>query len=377
MSTSVTFETATIADVLKKAETCAPSARGDSHVFGTAAGVVMEVWPGQSDKVQVRSTNLEVFYTEQVDYVESSGPSVQWRLPSKVISGIVAALPIGTGRTVTFTQDGRWLSLASGRTAGRVMLIPMGDYPAWELYTEERSSVVRSFGQSLAQIEWACAAKGEPLTGVYFDGSVMMATDRYRAATVPCEIPILDGTPVTAPAKLLTPVLRHAGDVRVGVVGSFLTISPDEHTQIRCVVYGKNIPSPSAFTNISYDSSVLVHRDQVVEMVTRMLNVAKGSDKEPKITMLVGGEQLTLRIDGASPGEWVQDSIDLEGQADHMPVILRFLPKNITDAIGRAPDEKVALHYNAHGGKNTVVHVDGGADYRTWFVQVGKGEGES
>lgn len=372
MTDGITFETATLADVLKKAEICAPKARGSDHAWGTAAGLVMEYWPGAAGGVvQVRSTNLEVFYTERVDYVDGPAEPVSWRIPAQVVTGIVSSLPIGTGRTVTLRQVDRMLEMTSGRTTGRVGLMPWDNYPMWDPYTEEESAVVSQMGRALAQVEWACARDGEPLTGVYLDGQHMVATDRYRAARVPCEVPILQGRAVTVPVKLLTPILRHAGDVRVGISGNFLTISPDAHTQIKCIAFDKNIPDPKAFAALQYDSSILVSRDQLVEMVNRMMNVAKGSTDEPRVTMLLGGGQLTLRVPGAHPGEFVQDSIELPGQCEHGPLMLRFLPKNINDAVGRAPDEKVQLHYNAPGGAaNTIVHVNGGGDYRTWFVQV-------
>lgn len=368
--TSVVFETATIADVLKKAEVCAPRVTANDHASGTAAGIMIHIRPGEKDPIRVRSTNLEVFYDEWVDSIEIIGPPADWRIPVSKFTGVIAALPIGTGKTVKLSSEGRFLTLQSGRTKGRVAMIPCDGYPHWEPYTDENSVVVTGLGNRLAQVAWACDDKEEPMTGIFFSGSYLLAANRARAALVPCEVPILSDQPLTVPAKFLTPILRHAGDVRVGIEGSMLTISPDEHTQIRCRVFGSNIPSPS-FLQLTYDSVLRIDKGLLIDTIQRMLNIAKGNkDSIPIIKMLLGGESMNLRVEGSGGEEWVEDSIDLAGQADHFPIVLMFLPKTFTDAVNKAPDDKITLSYNSGvGSKNPIVRVDGGGDYMAWFVQ--------
>lgn len=381
MTSSVTFETATIADSLKKAEACAPKMSASDQAFGTAAGIVLELHPAGRDgasepAVHVRATNLEVFYDEWVDCVkmelgqEISAPGHAWRIPVAKFTGVIAALPIGTGRTVTFAEEGGLLKLSSGRTTAKVHMIPMDGYPVWEPYSEEHSSAAVALGQRISQVAWACDPKEELFSGIYFDGTSVVAANRQRAALVPCEVPVLADRAVTVPAKVLGPVIRHAGDVRVGVYQNFVTISPDEHTQIRCTIFDQNIPDPSAFTKIRYDASIVIDKELLVETIRRMLNVTKGTKDVPVVKMLIGGGQMSLRVEGTSAGEFIEDSIPLDGQGNHFPVVLQFVPSTFTEAVGKAPDEKVAIWYNAAtGAKNTVVSVEGGGGYRAWFVQ--------
>lgn len=370
--TSVTFETATLADVLKKAETCAPRMNANDQAFGTAAGIMIDINPGAREPICVRSTNLEVYYTEWVDSINIEGPAARWRIPVSKFTGVIAALPIGTGKTVTLTSEGRMLNLSSGRTKGKVMLISNEGYEDWQPYDDADSVVVTGLGARLNQVAWACGDDhdGEPLTGIFFSGGYLLAANQRRAAMVPCEVPILVDAPVTVPVKFLAPVLRHAGDVRVGMEGHMLTITPDEHTQIMCRVYGRNIPTPQFVSNV-YDSIVYMNKGLLVDTVQRMLNITKGTkDTVPIIKMLLGGGMMSLRVEGGTGGEWVEDEIDLAGQAEHFPVMLLFLPKTFIEAVNKSPDEKISLSYNsASGSKNQIVRVDGGGDYMAWFVQ--------
>lgn len=381
MTSNVTFETATIADSLKKAEACAPKMSASDQAFGTAAGIVLELHPWGRDgasepAVRVRATNLEVFYDEWVDCVkmelgpEISTPGHAWRIPVAKFTGVIAALPIGTGRTVTLSEEGGLLKLQSGRTTAKVHMISMDGYPMWESYTEEHSAEAAALGQRISQVAWACDPKEELFSGIYFDGENVVAANRQRAALVPCQIPLLAGRAVTVPAKVLGPVIRHAGDVRVGLHQNFITISPDEHTQIRCTIFDRNIPDPKVFTQTQFDASIVISKELLIETIKRMLNVTKGTKDVPVVKMLIGGGQMALRVAGTADGEFVEDSILLDGQGDHFPVVLQFVPSTFTEAVGRAPDEKVAIWYNAAAGsKNTFVSVDGGGGYRAWFVQ--------
>lgn len=371
MTTTVTFETATLADALKKAEACAPRASASDQAYGTAAGLVLEVRPGGDAPIRLRSTNLEVFYDEWVDCLDAQGPVADWRIPVSKFTGIVGALPIGSGKTVTFTQDGVWLKLQSSRTRSQVHMIPMTGYPVWGPYSEDDTVEVGGLGHRISQVSWACDPKEEPFTGIFFNGTHLVAANRHRAAMVPCDVPILRERPLTVPVKVLGPVIRHAGDVRVGISGNHLTISPDAHTQIRCSVYDANIPSISAFVNRQYDSNFVVDKDLLIETINRMMSITKGNkDQVPTVKMLLGGGNLNLRVEGGKDGEWIEESIELLGQAEHFPVVLSFVPKTFTDAVGKSPDEKVQIFYKSDmGSKNDIVRVDGGGGYQSWFVQ--------
>ncbi|URG17414.1 DNA polymerase III beta subunit [Rhodococcus phage Mbo2] len=368
--TRVVFETATIADALRKAERCAPKARGEGEAFGTAAGLVLEVRPLFPDgqQVRLRSTNTEIFYDEWVDAISIEGDAVDWRVSDRALVPAVNLLPVKSGAQVSFETHGGLLKINSARTSVSVCLIPMAGYPIWEPFDESGTEVVSNLGVRLSQVAWACDEKEQMLSGVRFTGTHLVATNRRVAAMVPCEIPVLAG-PVTVSAKVLANVIKHSGDVRLGVLERNLGIAPDAHTQIKCAVYDGNYPDISVFTRIDYDTSMTISRDMLVETVQRLSTMAKGQDN-PIIKMLVGAGDMTFRLDGEMKGESISESVELPGQADHFPVLMGFTPKILLDAISKCPDERIVLSYNSGTGKdNTIVNVNGGGGYEAWFVQ--------
>lgn len=370
MIASVTFENATIADVLKKAEVCAPKLAATGE-FVSNAGIMMRLRP-PGTTVQVSATNGEVFYDEWAEAVDIAGEPRDWRLPVARLTGILAGLPIGHGRTVTLTENTpNVLRLESRSTKAEARLISPEGYPRWEPYVEESMATVPGLGALINRVAWACAKDLEPFSGILFTGTHLLATNRLVAAMVPCSVPVIS-SPVTVPVKMLAPVLRHAGDVLVGATDTALTITPDQRTQIRCTTFATSIPTPK-FIAQPYDSAVSISKELLVETVQRMMSITKGNkDREalPILKMILGGGKMALRVEGSEDGEWIQDLIELEGQAGHFPITLMFAPKTFLEAVNRAPDDRVLFCYNAEqGASNQIVRLDAGDGYMGWFVQ--------
>lgn len=367
--TRAVFETATIADALRKAEICAPRGAAGDHAFDVAAGVMLELTPNGAGggTCRVRATSLDVFYDEIIDVLELDAPA-QWRIPGSKFIGVVQALPSGPGKQAAFVDDGHWLTLTSGRTKAKVMTLPTMGFPSWER-TGVTTTPVVDLGQRILSVSWACDPKMEPFTGIYFDGAVAMAANQQRAAVVPCPASLPGGKPITVPAKILGPILRNAGDIGIAVTDRFLVLHPDQYTEIKCALYDKNIPSPRGFIGRTYDTAVRVDRKMLSETIKRMLNITKGVDEVPVVQVLLSGQAASLRLAGEYLGESIEEVIDVEGAGPHPPVMLQFVPSTFTDAVGRAPDVKVTLSYNVGGAKNDVVRLDGGDGYICWFVQ--------
>ncbi len=368
--TSVTFETAAIADSLKRAEACAPRMAAADHAFGTASGIMLEIDPSQKEPIHLRSTNLEVFYDEWVDHLEMSGPKTRWRIPVSRFTGVIAALPVGSGRTVTLSHDSGMLSLSSDKTRGQVKLIAPEGYPDWKPYSDQDSTVVNSLGQSISQVSWACDKQLDPYTGILFTEHYVLATNRKQAALAKVDIPMLQGKSVTVPAGAIGKIIRHSGDVRVGLAGPYFTITPDAHSQTRCVLFDQPMPTPR-FIEKTYSGSLFLDRDYMTETVKRMTNICRGSKDTPVVKMLIANENIVLRVEGLESGEWVEEVIEVPGQAEHRdPVMLRFVSEVFGQAVNKAPDEKILLSYDKEASaKNEIVRIDGGGGYMTWFVQ--------
>src|SRR5688500_9900621 len=136
----IVFETATIADSVKKASRIAPS---KGSAFDKAAGVVLQFDPSQPVKMAVlRATNLELFSIEWVNVVEWEGESAIWRLPSDLLAQVLGSLPIGTDNTVTLESFESGYSfhvlMKSGRTKAKFYPLDAEHYPIWSVFNPDK-----------------------------------------------------------------------------------------------------------------------------------------------------------------------------------------------------------------------------------------------
>lgn len=360
--TSVTFETASLADAIKKAARIAPSKSG--HAFDKAAGIVLDIFPGEDVQCVVRATNTDVFSAEVVGVVSAEGKEVRWRLSSMLLSGVVATLPITNGKMVSFTQEGSNVKMTSGRTKATMILMDPTYYPNWDSFDPDGMTQVSGLGGRLEQVEWAAStAPQPPLCGVYLDGLFAIATDRYRLARVPCVIDL--PRPVIIPAGILGSVLRPMGDVGIAVRGSTLEISVDGYHQVHTITYDMEFPNLGKVTRTSYPQEVEVNKGAFLEMVQRA-NTFTGSDRAPLIRMFFGREEVAVMVTNDEIG-LLGDVIEVPGQITHPRTEIRFTPKNIIEAVNKAPGSKVKLCYDRESPRSPM-YISDGSGYESWVV---------
>lgn len=370
--TKVVFETATIADVLNKAMRCNPN---DGVANTDIAGTYLMIRPGE--RVVVRATNLETFYTEWVETVNIEGPAVDWRVSNQA-ARFIGNMPIGAGRTVIIDDETGVIQMRDGKNSamrGTVPRLTTTNYPRWEPFSEAESSAVPALASKLEQVIWAAAKpsdKGDAdLQGIYFDGDQIMATNRYRVASVPCEVPIIAGRqPVTVPAAILSRMVHHSGDVRVSITPKGLGISPDDHSQIEVLAYARNFcEAAMKAAPRTFDHTLNVNCEEMVNIATRMQAIVKTA-KNPLLKLFIGGRSILFHAKGDSDQEVTEDAVPAEG-ADHAPTILSFDPQIFIDAMGKCPSPRADLSYNLTQtrGKANVAYLSGGAGYESWFMQ--------
>lgn len=360
MNTKVVFETATFADAIKKADRVAPK---KGHAFDKAAGIVIEVNPNGPELVIVRATNLDVFSMEWVNILEWEGDEKVWRMPA-LFAQVIASLPIGSGKTLTLEDDGRQVHLKSGRTKARFFPLDASYFPEWEAFDPDSMFPVQDLGGRLQQVEWAASKAEVPINGVYIDGQYAVATDRYRLAAVPLGIPDLE-EPITVPAGLLGQALKQSGEVQIGVENGMLQIMPDEHTQIKCVIYSEAYPNVNGIMSRELPDRITVNKTPLLEIMQRATNFATG-DRIPSLKVFFGKEKVAVMMNNEEIG-LLGDSIEIPGQAQHDLVEIKFTPKNIMDAISQAPNEQIDIDYDQNKTLNLVA-IDGGSGYRAWVV---------
>jgi DNA polymerase III sliding clamp (beta) subunit (PCNA family) len=364
--TRVVFEVASIGDALKKVARCIPPANS-GYEFGTSGGMVIEVRPGTGQEITVRGTNTELYYTEWVTALEIEGPAVDWRLPAR-FADLMASLPIGSGYIVELNDESGVMRVDCGRMSGTLKLVPTTGYPLWGAFDETATEPVAGFGDRIAQVGWACHKSEEPLTGIWMDGQHLVASNRYVACRVPCEIPTISQGPIVAPAKLLGTVIRHSGDVRVGILPTQIAVMPDEYTQIRCVTYASRYPNVNSSLRTDYETSMFVGKEPLIESVQRLEKITKS--KTTLLRMMIGGGQIALVMKGEEKEEIFEDSIELGTGGQHLPVMMSFDPKIFLDGISKGPDERLEIHYNVGNPSQKIpVYMTGGGGYEAWFMQ--------
>lgn len=367
--TTAVFETATIADSVKKAARVAP-AKGQA--FDKAAGVILDV---AVDTIVVRATDLSIFYQEWVDAVSVEGDRSVWRLPAQLLASVLGSLPIGTGKTVVFEHKEKVLHLTSGRTKARFNLMDSEYYPIWTTFDPDNLVDAPELGGRLGQVSWAASGNvaDAPWCGVHLDGTRAIATDRYRLASVPLAIPDLQRA-VTVPGGVLASVLGKTGEVSIGIEEQQLLLMPDGTSQVRAVCFAQEYPKVGVILEKAQANPerVTIKKTGLIEMISRAQNFA-GSDRSPMLRLFIGQEEIAVMMSNVEVG-LLGDVVDVTGQAVHKRVEYKFTPKNLLDALTNAPNEEVTLGYNAE--KSTVLYIDGGSGYEACVAPRASNSGE-
>lgn len=360
--TKVVFENATIRDVIGKAARVAPT---KGTAFDKANGIVMEVDP-QNNQIVVRATNTEIFYMEIADAVSIEGDPKVWRIPSVVVDGVCNKLTIQSGKTVEFDDsDSNVLVLKSGRMVAKMRLMDPTYFPQWEAFDPSILSPVDNFAARIQQVQWAASKNGNPpVTGVHLDGERMSATDQFRAAITPCVIEHLV-EPVTIPASIFAPLMKHLGEVKLGQEEGMLLIMPDDSTQIKTVVYPDKFPKVEKAMKRDETQAVITKKAYLIEMIERAMVMGQ-RDRTPVLKMIFGWSELAVMMEDQEIG-LLGDVVDIPNQAQHERHTIGITPDTLTAALQSAPNEDVTIYY--HFGKPMKpVRLDGGSGYEVLIM---------
>jgi DNA polymerase III sliding clamp (beta) subunit (PCNA family) len=238
-------------------------------------------------------------------------------------------------------------------------------YPRWNAFDPDGLTPTPDIGSRIKKVEWAASSGIDGiLTGIYMDGEKAIATDKYRFASFPLVINNMS-KPVTIPASVLSSVIKPTGDTRIAVVDGQLHVMPDEHTQIRTIIFGDDYPGVSRVMLENQPDKVTVPKGPFLDMMKMALNMV-GSDRNPLLKVYVGREEVAVFLENADTG-MLGDVIDVPTQAVHPRCELRFTPKNIIDAVENSPNDDVTLAYD-HANTSRPVRIDGGSGYQAWVA---------
>lgn len=364
--TSVTFETATIADAVRRAVKIAPGKAG--HAFDKAAGIFLEINPEGEGSCLIRSTNLDAFHTEIVSVVHIAGEAARWRLPSSLMGNVVGSLPPASGSQVTFTQEDRRIRINHGKMKASMMLMDEESFPDWEMFDNDNMSTVSALGGKLALVEWAANSDNvPPMCGVFLNGEYAVATDRYKLVRVPLKINL--SKQVIIPSGILGSMLKTLSEALVKVEGTQLLVAPDDWTQLRLSVYDMSYFPVDRIFESKFECVVEVNKADLLEKLNRAGTYA-GADRNPKLQTHWGRNQIAVVMENDEIG-LIGDVVEVPGGLDHARVQMAFTPKYLIDTLNNAPEAKVRIHYSIseEGIKQPYIKIEGGGGYEAWVMK--------
>lgn len=362
--TQITFEVGTIADAIRKAALVAPSRVGNA--FDKAAGIMINITPDDEVMCVIQATNLDIFYVEAIDCIVASGQPARWRLPSGILAEILKNIKPAPGKSVTFTKDPakEMITISCGRLKASIGMIDTSSYPEFSMY-EGEFSTANNIGSRIDQVAWATAKAGsEPLTGVHFTGEHVIATDGYRVARMPLDMPIAE--PVTVPANILSGILRQTGQVEIGATPHQMVFRPDPYTQITCSIFAMDYPKiADKVSAITYAGEFKIRKQDLIDLINRAMSAA-GGDRSPIIQLIVGKGELAAYLMGQDAR--LGDVVELPGQLAHNRVSLYFSPQYIIDAVSKSPNDLITLQFDLDGNPKIPLKIDGGSGYESWIA---------
>lgn len=337
--TKVTFETAALADALKEANLVAPT-KGEA--FDKAAGIVLDI--SNDGQVIVKATDLRLWYMQWITALKVEGEPVRWRLPSKIFSQVITRLPLTSSTRVILKQEGNVVKFQHGKKRGQFNLMNMEGYQQWMPFDPDDLTEVPEMATHIGQVEWAAdSGTTVPFIGVHFTGEQVIATDRSKVACAPLKLDLDE--PITVPAGLLGRIVKSTDIVRARADDRHLLLMPDEHTQVRCGIYGVEYPSAIyKVLNPERPVYVKIQKSVLLDAMTVAASFIVG-DRLPVMRTFWGEEEVAVMLENEEAGH-LGDVIEVPGQAIHPRVEIKFDPAHIMGALEHCPSQEVTIGYD-------------------------------
>lgn len=374
--TSVTLEVAAFADAVQQASRISPTSRGIA--WDKLHGILLSVQPGDTYPVVIRTGNLDVYRAEWLSALSCEGEPVAWRVPVASLSGIIRSLPLRQARPVTLQSEGSRLAVSCGRLEATLNLINADTYPLWDVFDPAGLSSAEGLAAACKAVEWAANdGYSEPHSGIHITNRAVMATDRYRAAVMPLEIPHLKGS-VTIPCGTITIALREIAIPKIGnpASGSQLMIMPDDWTQIRVATLANQYPirAMNALPR-EFDETIAIDREAILDLLNQVAAI-EPTDRTARINLFLGNEEIAATAESESFG-LIKNVVDIPGRAIHDPLKLRFNKSHIIEALNSIKTPVAYVGYNLGIKQRFVCFTDKTTGYRAWVAVTSDKKGTS
>jgi DNA polymerase III sliding clamp (beta) subunit (PCNA family) len=327
---SATFEVTTLADAISKANRVAPN---KGSAFDKAAGIVIDVDPLRfGENCIITATDLEVSVRIVVSTLEMGDEPAVWRVPSRLIHGLMGSLPVSTGAQIELRDTGdAYLYIKCGKTKGKLLQV-VGNYPIISTIDPASLTVAPNLANRLSQVAWATSKRGTgALSGVHMDGEHLWGCSTASMVRVPCTVPLT--SPVTAPLTEIASIIKNTGEVQIGATPNRLNLMPDPYTQATCVLIEEPYPNLKGLIeqhNKSNDQ-ISLSADALVGMLDRTLVLIK-EERAPSTNIEIGENYLKMSL--STDVGLIQDELEvIGGGVAKEPIKLAFSAENLKSAV--------------------------------------------
>lgn len=364
MTTRVKFYVATLQAAVDRAARIAPN---KGAAFDKAAGLVLDISPNE-ETARLRSTNLDVYYTEIVrDVIDYGDEPVSWRLSSSLLAGIISGLP--HDKEVTFVSDGeRHVRITCGKRRAKLALMASDIFPTFDWPGDDGMDIVHGLTESISRVAWAAHADDIPFVGINIDGERLNATNRYQFAMVDCKVPV--SSPLTASLTLLSSVLRNLpGDAKVKAGNQKLYLSVGDEIRIIATTFAHKFPDLSEVMERrgSFAFTVKVQREALHSAISAMLVLVK-SERYPRLNIhfLQGTIALAMSIPGV--GDMV-DEVEADFDDPDGELEIEFTPNYLMAALDASASKFVDLHVGPL--RTQLIKITDGTGYEASVMPLG------
>ncbi len=352
--TNVECEAAVFADAIAKAARIAPT-KGEA--FDKAQGIMMQVRPGTSAPLRVRSTDLQASYFQKVTTLDSEGDAVDWHIPTHMLAGVAGNLPVSSGKSVKIFEKDGMVHFHAGRTKSKLRPLIMSDYPTKisDPFNPGDMNIVDDMASRIQQVAWAVDRDRTPLTGIHIDGEWLVATDTHKLARVPCRIPV--DRPITMPMGSLVTLLRSLGPVRVSATKDRFRMMLDDETQVTTTIYQEAYPDVAhLMDNLSIQDGVLVSREELTDAINSMLVMVR-NERYPMLYLDFHSGEVTLRLEADKRAGDMEKTLDATGGSTFA---IKCHPNALASALGGSTLAQVKLAWGPTDKNPMLITDEGG-----------------
>jgi len=324
----------------------------------------------------LKSTDLDLEVTEETAAaVEQPGATT---IPAYLLYDIVRKMPEGGEIALSLDNEGKFVTLASGRSSFRLETLPRADFP--ELSAEGFShSFKLPAGQLKYLIESTQFAASTEETRYYLNGIYLhvleaegahklraVATDGHRLACVEVEAPeeAVTMPGIIVPRKTVGELQKLLGEMGEAEIVMQLSDAKIRLSMGAVVLTSKLIdgvfPDYQRVIPLNNDKKLAVKRAEFVSAVDRVSTIAADRGRAVKLALAADTVKLTVHNPDSGTAE---DAISASYEAD--PMEIGFNSRYLLDIAGQLAGEDI-IFMLADSGAPTLIRDN--ADSRALYV---------